>query len=174
MGLWLQFIGLILGTIAALCMLIGFIISPSDTVFHTLKIKFMEKKINKVNIEDSSLNQSPIIVDSPGAQVTYQIPETQLKAEVLKESELVNDKYVSEILLEVIAPYPIKNLYLEAHADTILDLDTIPQRSGIDFTGHRGKRDGYAFTNIPNAHGSYKVVVVTQTKESVKLLVRSE
>lgn len=131
----------------------------------------------KVNIQDSKLEKSPIIVDSPGAIVgdinvinKLDIPEPILSIEELFSNELSNDLYKSEFLLTIDTKVQIPQLYLELQAPTIIKMDVTAQRSGISMTGHSGKREGYVFTNLINAYGSYKIIVFTKKIEHFSLI----
>ncbi len=63
------------------------------------------------------------------------------------------------------SPFPVANLYIEVHGQSIESLEVRPNRGGVFITGHSGKREGFAFTNIPNASGQYELRVVSKVAE---------
>jgi hypothetical protein len=70
-----------------------------------------------------------------------------------------NGVYTTTALIEVDAPYPVANLYLEVRSPTLIAFDVVPQRVGGFQRGHTGKRESFHFTNIPNASGRYLLTV---------------
>jgi hypothetical protein len=71
-------------------------------------------------------------------------------------------------MIEIIAPYPPANLYLEARSPTLIAFNVAPQRGGVHQSGHTGKREGFAFTNIQHPSGRYLVTVKAASRD-VKL-----
>ncbi len=49
--------------------------------------------------------------------------------------------------------FPIANLAWECAGQTIVSLDVGPTTPGMFQAGHSGAREGFHFTNIPNAAG---------------------
>ena len=90
----------------------------------------------------------------------------------IQATEVCYNKQEGDLFITRIALYskhPIPNLYLAAHAKTIVEFDINPQRTGKFSTGHSGKREGFWFTNIPNFGGKYLLVVKTKESEKVKI-----
>jgi hypothetical protein len=83
-------------------------------------------------------------------------------------------KYHTRVELSLISPYPIGNLYLEVRAKTIEEMDCMPMRTGGYMGGHSGKRDGYIFTNMPNAYGKHELIIVTTQPENIQLIYNIE
>lgn len=71
-------------------------------------------------------------------------------------------KFFSSFMLDIESVAAIPNLYLQANAQTIESFDPSPQRIGVTMIGHSGKRDGFAFTNLQQAHGKYLLSIVTR------------
>jgi hypothetical protein len=137
-----------------------------------------EKKPNSSSNENAaepprSINQS--MVNSPGGiqaggNVTItDIPEPKIGIRRLTEPEPFNDQYKTEYLLVIDSKVPIKNLIIKAEAVTIINVDTVPRQAGLHYVGRSGLRDGWAFTSIQNAYGSYTVIVLTKGPETCKL-----
>lgn len=72
------------------------------------------------------------------------------------------DRFKSGFLLEIETQAAIPNLYLSVQATTITSMEAGPQRTGAHITGHSGVREGFAFTNLQSAYGSYRVTVFTR------------
>ena len=62
--------------------------------------------------------------------------------------------------LDVVAPYPPAELYLQVEAAGVVSLDVSPNRTGVFMTGHSGIRDGRAFTSLVNPSGRYSLRAV--------------
>jgi hypothetical protein len=61
-------------------------------------------------------------------------------------------------------------LYIEAHAQGMLDLNCRPQRSGLAFFGNSGTRPNAAFTTIQHPSGRYTLEVRTAGLVEVEVL----
>lgn len=110
-----------------------------------------------------SVNQSGGIA----AHTVNQAPPPQLRQLSTSLAENSDGTYTTSFMFEVVAPYPPGNLSLEVHAATIISLDMVPQRAGIHMSGHTGKRDGFAFTNLHSPFGKYLMTVRTGKQEQL-------
>jgi len=122
---------------------------------------------NKINQENSPGSIATIgqtgdnIIINPEVD----IPEPTLSIKEISAHQLVNNLYKTELLLTIDSSVPIPQLYLEVKAPTITEMETVAQRTGGSMSGHSGLREGYAFTNLINAYGSYKIIILTKEKE---------
>jgi hypothetical protein len=101
--------------------------------------------------------------------ITTGIPEPKFDIRPIVENKPEGTTYRTEFMLSIETKVPITNLYLQVGADTIMKMEVVPQRSGGFITGHSGIRTGFAFTNIPNAYGSYKVTAVSKSPDKFKV-----
>lgn len=100
-------------------------------------------------------------------------PTLQITKEVLL-NQPQNGKYLTRVEFTLVTPYPIGNLYFEARAQTIEEVDCLPMRTGAWIGGHSGKRDGFAFTNIPNAFGNYQLDIITNQPDKIQVIYNFE
>lgn len=93
--------------------------------------------------------------------VINQAPVPQLKRIRLSRAQNPDGTYTTTDVIEVISPFPVQSLDIEAHAPDILDLEVGAQRAGVMNTGHAGKREGFNFTSVQNPIGQYRIIVKT-------------
>lgn len=72
--------------------------------------------------------------------------------------------YKTTVVIEIVAPYPAANLYLEAVSNGIETFDVAPMRTGGFMFGHTGKRAGFCFTNVQQAYGRYTLTVRSRSE----------
>ena len=94
------------------------------------------------------------------------IPEPKFAFRELSRNQPVADGFKTEFLMEIDTQAAIPNLYLRVNAATITRMEAGPQRTGGHITGHSGVSDGFAFTNLQSAYGTYRVVVFTKRPET--------
>ncbi len=92
-------------------------------------------------------------------------PSPMLTSKEVYTNQFREGKYYSRIQLSLITPHPVGNLYIGARAQTIKDMELIPMQSTMLISGHTGTREGYSFTNIPNAYGNYLLEIITSKPE---------
>lgn len=93
-------------------------------------------------------------------------PELTLGSVTRKET---SNGYETVIDAEVLSPYPVGTLNLEAWAPGITRFEAQMQRSGTQMTGHSGVRPDYAFTSVQNAFGKYKLYIQTPHAENIEI-----
>lgn len=124
-------------------------------------------------VQVTSFNQSGGITAQNVTISNTPPPTLQVTKEVLL-NQPQNGKYLTRVEFTLVTPYPIGNLYLEARAQTVEEIDCLPMRTGGWMTGHSGKRDGFAFTNIPNAYGNYQLDVITSQPDKIQVIYNFE
>lgn len=97
--------------------------------------------------------------------IINQTPKPELVWRESRQEALSTGKTQTTARLSVITPFPIGNLYLEVHGKTIEEMHLSPMRSGAFHTGNAGKRDGFAFTNVPQAFGDYQLIIISSEPE---------
>jgi hypothetical protein len=90
-------------------------------------------------------------------------PSLAIQQEFMNHPE--NAEFHSRAELVLDAPYPVGNLYIEVRARSIKRIELASKRAGVVLTGHSGIRDGWAFTNVPNAHGKFQLDIFTTEPE---------
>ena len=96
--------------------------------------------------------------------------ETQPRSGLSESTHRETDAgHVYEAVLTIDTRYPIPQLGVIAHANSIQSLEVIPQAVGGFMYGHTGKREGYHFTTLQNAAGKYTIRVTTAEPEQVKI-----
>jgi hypothetical protein len=137
------------------------------TLFRSRRTQREPKVVSRGNDNVISVNQSGGV--TAGTYVN-QAPKPQLKQISSQRARNTDGTYTASSLVEVVSPYPPANLYIQANAEDILDLECISQRPGVRMTGHSGKRPGYCFTNLVSPSGKYMIKVRTQGQTPVDLL----
>jgi hypothetical protein len=145
--------------------------APHEEQKAQIRKKVMEEKSNRsVNIgPNSSVTNSPIVTGD-NVVVQTDIPEPTLDLKSLIENQALGDLFKSEFMLTIDAKVAINSLYLEVKAPTITKMEVVPQRSGLLMSGHSGLRDGFAFTNLTNAYGTYKITVYSKNHEKFEVI----
>ena len=95
--------------------------------------------------------------------ITTGLPEPKFEIKSLVENQPDGELYRTEFLLNISSQVAIPNLYLQVSSPAITKMDVNPQRSGASISGHTGIRDGFAFTNLQNAYGSYKITALSKS-----------
>lgn len=75
------------------------------------------------------------------------------------------DAFKTQFHLVIDSKHAIPNPRLTVSAPTIKKMNAGPERTGPVVIGWSGVRDGSAFTNLPNAHGTYLVTVICASPE---------
>jgi hypothetical protein len=98
-----------------------------------------------------------------------QAPQPELKLGPQKAGKNADGTFALTVEAEVISPYPPGSMRLEAWAPGIMELQAVPQRSGMSMTGHSGVRPEYAFTTLMQPFGKYLIVVRTKEAANIDL-----
>jgi hypothetical protein len=75
--------------------------------------------------------------------------------------------HIYEAVLTINSRYSLPSVVVTARAQTIQSLHVGMMRTGLQMTGHSGRREGYCFTTLLNAVGQYQVQVITAEPEEV-------
>jgi hypothetical protein len=116
--------------------------------------------------------------DSPGAtqvaitgDVNINVTNTAVSKEAtLSLSKVVymnkqhGDLYHSQLQLDLVYDIPPANVYLAVHAKLVESVELASMRTGISMSGHSGKRDGYAFTNLQTPYPRLQLNIVSKQK----------
>ena len=121
---------------------------------------------NSISIEGSN-NQ--VTVGHIGDVTINQAPRPKLELSAAKVERNEDGTYSVTSEAEIVSPYPPGSLRLEAWASGIIDLEAIPQRTGIIITGHTGVWADFAFTTLMQPFGKYLIVVRVSEPTNVEL-----
>lgn len=129
---------------------------------------------NKQLLQQPSINATHSnIVIGPANNITQTInefPEPKFDLKLISANLPQNNLFETKALLTIDSKTALKNLYLEARAPSIVSLEAGAQRTGMFMTGHTGKRDGFAFTNLPDAWGQYMLKILSQKPEKYEII----
>jgi len=139
---------------------------------------------SKVNIENSSLKDSPVVVDSPGTIIgkditinpLVDIPEPIFEKSI--ESSNVpgwkvnvnkvayNNVYKTDIILRIISKFPINRLFIEITAPSVIGME-IQQNyaTSVLYNTNMTFKEGNVKYSFTNALGSYRMSVYTKVAE---------
>lgn len=131
---------------------------------------------NSPNITQNGENNVVQLGNNNQATIIAGIPEGRCEVSALSNNVPAGEVFKSEIRLTVLpARLIVPNLYIEAQAATIVrapdglrsPIEIVPENGGgLVITGNSGIRNGYAFINMPNASGSYRLTVYSTKMET--------
>lgn len=101
--------------------------------------------------------------------VINQAPAPKLIRLSAVEKNTADGKWEVVLVFAVESPYPVGNLFLGVYCTGIIDMECIPQRTGVSMEGHSGRREGYCFTNLHQAFGTYRLVVRAESRQPVRI-----
>lgn len=111
-----------------------------------------------------------VIINPP--QISTQAKLLAVGGESIQQ--LKDGKYFTIFPVRLETPFPVSNLYIEVHGNTITQLEVAPERSGVFVTGNSGNRPGFSFTNIPNASGRYTLKIWSTQQEQFSIAYNAE
>ena len=82
-----------------------------------------------------------------------------------KQALQPDGRYLTTAPFMLETSFPVGNLKIEVHGETIQEMDFTPARTGAFISGHSGNRQGFSFPNIPNASGKYWLKVRSSKAE---------
>jgi len=95
-----------------------------------------------------------------------------LKTKATRRKARQDGSFLTTAIITLDAPYPVGNLYLQVHGRSIERLNVLKSTGGAFMVGHSGKREGYSFTNIPNAFGEYRLQILSGEAEQFELIYK--
>ena len=99
-----------------------------------------------------------LVLLSTGLNVTTDIPEPKVSVSRVVQNRLAGSGlYETVFYLTIDSKVPVTNLFIRVDAASIVSMEAGPRRTGGFIAGHSGKREGWAFTNLPSANGQYDV-----------------
>jgi hypothetical protein len=129
-----------------------------------------------VDVEDSPAAKTQTAVNSPGAtqiiadKVSIEVSaklERKLTLDAVYVNKPENDKYVTLLRGRLKIPYPIPNLRIQAHGNTVEEIKVAG--TGIYVLSDRGKNEGYAFATWQDATGHVELIIVSQQPEKLHI-----
>jgi hypothetical protein len=115
--------------------------------------------VTQGQIGNNTINQAP----------PPELREVPLPRGVESVKQESDGSYTLRTMVEIVAPYPPGQLQIKASAPGIIDMDVIPQRSGMSQTGPSGVRESFAFTTLMSPFGKYIIAVHLKNPATVNL-----
>ena len=139
---------------------------PLDTNDETPQVDIGSNSVVSINQQGG--------ITAGTVNIQTDLPEPKLTLEPIVENQPDGGLYKSEFMMTIESQVAINNLYLEVKAPSITRMEAAPQRSGLSMNGHSGVRDGFAFTNLQNAYGRYRITVYTRNPERFEIIYSPE
>ncbi len=116
---------------------------------------------------------SVVSINQQGGQTAHTIVNEAPapKLELARERQVKNadGTYTTVFMGRVVSPFPPAELVLEAHAPSVVAMDAMLDRVGIQTQGWSGKREGWCFTSIMQPTGDLEIRVVTREMDDVEI-----
>jgi hypothetical protein len=133
--------------------------------------KMSDKEKTKPDIKVENSPNTIIQVNKNGDNVVNQkLSEPKFSLDLTANNILTDGVYITKAYFKIDHQVALKNLYLEAHNKSIISFEVVPQKSGGFMTGHSGKREGYFFSNIPGAYGTYQLIIRSTHDDTSEIL----
>ena len=132
----------------------------------------------EIDADQNSVVQAPVnspgavvqnMTDSPGGtqiiadKVTFELSaklERKLTLNAVYVNKLENNRYVTLLRGRLKAPFPIPNLRVEAHGETVEEINFTG--TGIYVLSDRGKHEGYVFATWQDAIGNLELRILSR------------
>jgi hypothetical protein len=145
-----------------------------NQLYHIDSMLKIHRKDSIIIAKCNTINNSPnavIQLNKNGNNIVNQnLPEPKIILILQDSNVFANNVYTSHALIKIESKVAISNLYLEAHGKFIKYFTVDPQRSGGFEKGHTGKREGFVFTNLPSAYGTYRITLVSEKKDKYEII----
>jgi hypothetical protein len=115
----------------------------------------------------NSPNTTQLVIENLTINLSPQL-ERKLAMKPVYVNSLQGDSYVTLLRGRLTAPYPIPNLRIEAHGETVEDLQFTG--TGIYELSDRGKNQGYVFATWQDAIGNLELKIIS--RQAGKLDIR--
>ena len=162
-----------LGAIGAICSILaflGWLLWPKGSGT-SVKIDADQNSVVQATVNSpGAVVQN--MTDSPGGtqiiadKVTFEISaklERTLTLNTVYVNKPENDKYVTLLRGRLKAPYPISNLRIEAHGNTVEEIKVAG--TGIFVVSDHGKTEDYAFATWQDATGHVELMIYSRQPE---------
>jgi len=172
MNLWQRFKKLTfwhkIEAVGAICSILAFLFvmclrSPSPET--SVNVGVQDSLNAKVQTAVNSPNTTQIITEN----VTINFPpqlERKLTINAVYVNKPQDGKYVTILSGKLKTPYPIPNLRIEAHGETI---EEIKFQNGFYYLSDRGKPEGYVFATWQDATGNLKLKIISSKPEKLDI-----
>ncbi len=151
-----------LGAVGAICSILAFagwllFRSPETSV----KVNVQDSPDAKVQTAVNSPNATQILIEDLTINLSPQL-KPQLTIETVYVNKPQGDRYVTLLRGRLKAPYPVPKLRVEAHGETVEEVELYPPGSAVYVAGPPGKGEGYVFNTLHNAIGNLKLKIVSR------------
>ncbi len=169
MNLWQRFKKLTfwnkIGAVGAICSIlaIAWLLFPSPET--TVKVDVQNSPDAKVQTAVNSPYTTQIMTENLTIKLQPQL-ERKLTINAVYVNRPQDGKYVTLLRGKLKTPYPIPNLRIEAHSETVEEINF---QAGIYYLSDRGKSEGYVFATWQNAAGSLELNIVSSKPEKLDI-----
>jgi len=146
-----------LGAVAGICTIAGLLLFRSRD--NSVRVSVNDSPGAKVQNAVNSPNASQIFIEDLTINLSQQL-ERKLIINTVYVNKLQGDKYVTLLRGKLKAPYPVPNLRVEAHGETVDEIKFAGTR--IYVLSDRGKREGYVFATWQDAIGTVELKILTR------------
>ena len=169
MNLWQRFKRLTfwnkLGVISALCSILGVAVGILGWILFrspeaSVRVEVQDSPDAKVQTAVNSPNTTQILIENLTVKLSPQL-ERKLTMSPVYVNKPQGDKYVT-LLRGRLAPYPVPILRVEAHGETVEEVDLCPPGSAVYVAGPPGKGEGYVFNTLHDAIGNLELKIVSR------------
>lgn len=166
MNLWKRFKKLSfwhkMGAVGAICSILGFagwlLFRGQET---SVKVDVQGSPDAKVQTTVNSPNATQIMIENATVKLAPEL-ERKLTISAVYVNKREDDKYVTLLRGNLVTPYPVPKLRVEAHGESVEEIDLSPVGSAIYISGPPGKHEGYVFTTLQNAIGDLYLKIVSR------------
>ena len=125
---------------------------------------------SKVNIENSSIEKSNLVVDSPNSvnivgdnNVVNKVnlPKPEFKGTIQSQNMINENLYQTEIMLEILSQLPLQKIQIGIINPNIISIDVNGSLQDVN----QISSEGQSFISFKNAFGSYIVIVKTKNSD---------
>jgi len=150
-----------IGTVGAICSILAvmWLLFPSPET--SVKLDIQDSPDAKVQTAVNSSNTTQIMTEN----VTINLPpqlERKLTINAMYINKPQDGKYVTLLRGKLKTLYPVSNLRIEAHGETVEEIEF---KDGIYQLSDRGKSEGYVFATWRNATGNLGLNIVSSKPE---------
>jgi len=154
-----------IGTVGAICSILAvmWFLFPSKEA--SIKVDVQDSPDTKIQTAVNSPNITQIMTENLTIKLQPQL-ERKLTINAVYVNKPQDDKYVTLLRGKLKTPYPIPNLRIEAHSETVEEINF---QTGIYYLSDRGKSESYVFATWQNATGNLELNIVSSKPEKLDI-----
>jgi hypothetical protein len=156
------------------------IIATGTAILVSIIKRSLNKKKQPSDMEQENSKAPNIKVDnSPNAIVQTNVHGNNIINQAIPEPKIIvtpdianqqfNGSYKTVANLHVDSRVPLKNLNIRVTGRFVQSIAVEPQQAGVFMIGATIRGQGYIEANVPNASGSYKLVIINTQPDNVHI-----